>query len=502
MAERTTQDVILCIDCAEDFREEAVYVFRQLFTAIGLRYQVIPPNRLATVQSPVLIYYGKQKPTDYRGFMIHIATAEYYENMASLNKEALCWMRPADPKLPPRLFTLFQSEMEALPETWYRGESGQPIITAGRSGVNCRADFIGTLFYLLSLQNEITSVRRDHFQRFRVEYSPLGGEIYQIPLLDEVAGWLRSALEYGAEMSGLTFTFTPRWPEGKKFALALFHDVDRLQSWTVSKLKRALVGGGIANKMRKSVALLGSLLRPSNWSGNFAYITDLEKRYGGRSTFFFVAGKKSERDPGYRLESFRLRKGLSRLREEHWPVGLHGTFPSCVDANLLREEKARIESWSGGKVWGNRQHYLRFDAKVTPGVWAESGIAYDNTLGFVEQPGFRTGTSLPFHLWNFAEKKAYSFLEIPLIIMDTGLILKENMNLSADRAWEVVEKYLKETRRRGGLLTVNLHNNNIHPGDVTGYTKLYEKMLKWARDNEGWICAPDEVYKWWQAKYE
>ncbi len=151
---------------------------------------------------------------------------------------------------------------------------------------------------------------------------------------------------------------------------------------------------------------------------------------------------------------------------------------------------------------GLRQHYLRFDADKTFDAIANVGFKYDSTLGFSNDLGYRCGTSLPFQPFNPKNKKPYPFLEIPLILMDTVLLLETKLHLSSDEAWGIVEKYLECAFKSRFCLTLNWHNNNINYADVFGYGKLYEKVLNWAYERNAWICSLDDLYKCWFHKID
>jgi peptidoglycan/xylan/chitin deacetylase (PgdA/CDA1 family) len=288
---------------------------------------------------------------------------------------------------------------------------------------------------------------------------------------------------------------------GHRCALILSHDVDRLQTWTLRKIKRAFAQRwreqNLPCLIRTPFQIFSSLSRRDNWQGNFEYILQLEKKYGARSTFFFVSKKNDSADPSYLLNSRRVRTGINRIRDENFHIGLHGSIPSAANRDLLGAEKKELQECTGSPVQGLRFHYLSFDARVSFHAIESNGFRYDSTLGFANETGYRCGTGYPFTPYHQESLQSHTFVEIPLILMDTVLFLESKLSLSARQAGEVIFDNLEETWLNGSCITVNWHNNNISPDDVTGYTALYERILQWGHEHNAWMCSVDELAQWW-----
>lgn len=481
-------------------------MFRTLFTHIGLPYREV--NREELWQNPpaLLIHYGSENiDLPQNSFVIRIAAADYPEEVTGISSVNLKWMVPAesgDTGMPFPVPYLFSGDLPILPRVRFIDRQRKtPLISSDDKNIHCLADIIASSFFYLNLEDERRARQRDEYQRFHKRYSTVGEALYDWPAVDGYARLLGNFLQEAARGQQLDLPVQPRWPQGKQFALALSHDVDRLRTWTLAKIKRTLRNSNrsanIGNPFNAGWQILKSMSIPRNWTGNFAYIAELEKSFGAVSTFFIIAHPNMAMDPHYTLSSRRLRRGLAHLQSAGSHIGLHGTFLSAEDGNLLRFEKSRLENHLGQPITGNRQHYLRFTPGKTLDAIADAGFKYDSTLGFSDELGYRCGTSLPFRPYNPEKREAYPFREIPLILMDTVLLLESKLHLTSGEAWEVVEDHLKTAAQLGGCLTINWHNNNINPGDVTGYTALYKKILNWAQENNGWICSPDEVWEWW-----
>ncbi len=125
--------------------------------------------------------------------------------------------------------------------------SEEPAISLNSRQAICSVDVVATAFYLLSLQNE-RQTERDAFDRFQRHFSPIGEEVYKLPVVDR---WVKVLRDLITQLVP-DFPFKPLWPDKAAFAVALSHDVDRIRTWTFHKARRAL-RGRIRKKARRRV---------------------------------------------------------------------------------------------------------------------------------------------------------------------------------------------------------------------------------------------------------
>lgn len=482
-----------CIQHQNEFSEAARYVFRTLGAMIGVEWR---ETNVPEAAGNVLVYYGSEPPRTARPLIfIPQANASLAAKIAGSDVIRLeCCGQ--DLRLPSENYAFFMMPTPLLDQPLYcDAVSSQPVISRYENRIHFGFDLIALCYYFLTLQNEAQAEKRDGFGRFQRSFSPLGEAIYDYPVVDRYATLLRLLLK----MISPALSLQPLWPENRPFALALSHDVDRIQTWTFRKARRALRSFRSTNTglLRRTAQLTRSLLQPENWLGNFSFITELEQSYGAGSTVFMVSRSRHKLDPSYRLNSWRIRRAVRLINRQGRRIQLHGSIPSAKSEAFLSEERRLLQHAVGQPVTGGRQHYLCFDQE-TPGGWLEAGLLYDSTLGFSYNTGYRCGTSFPFHLHD--GKKELPILEIPLILMDTVLFLESKRHLSAEQAWKVIERHLQETRSNHGLLTLNWHNSDLHPHDLHGYSQLYERILDWTRRENGWPASLDEVYEWWTKK--
>ena len=258
----------------------------------------------------------------------------------------------------------------------------------------------------------------------------------------------------------------------KKFCVCLSHDVDRV-SKTFQFITHFL--RNLKNRNLKSaiyqVRSMG--LRDHYWM--FERVMEIEKDLGVRSTFFFL----NETYPFHpcRLASWRLALGyydifdariqevIRQLDSRGWEIGLHGSYLSYRDTELLKKEKADLERIVGHSIEGIRQHYLNLD-QSTWTKQAEAGFLYDASFGFTDDIGFKDDRFLPFR--PLADQKFYV---MPLAIMDGCVLRKTHPFDEARRLIDLAEA-------KGACLVLNWHQERFSEKEFPGWSDLYVRLLQ------------------------
>ena len=423
-----------------NFKAETGYIFDTLFEMMGLKYH--SPGKTG-VKNLLLSYgdnTGSLKQTDL--YSVHIYRSEYWENPERFPDRIRTAVYAGHPqedvhaglsKIPYIFYTPLCGKYEVL---YFDQETGEPIIARNKNTILTGIDIIANAFYLLTLSFEQKIKKRDALGRFHRKYNPLDS-LYDVPWVDRYSNLI---LWLFKQTGSKDFQKIPsRWPGDHLFSVALSHDIDRIRTWSLSKIFRIIKQNRrreqYSNPFKMLFTLLQSMLQIDSWQGNFNNILKIEKMR--HSTFFFSSNHVHPLDPKYRLTAGSISRGIDRIMNKKSEISLHGSINSSAEPLLLKQEKLKLEKTSGTTVKGNRFHYLSFDNQYSWENLEKGGFQYDSTLGFTEEPGFRCGTSLPFKPYNPKKKSAFSFWEVPLVIMDTELILGSKMNLTARESWPV-----------------------------------------------------------------
>lgn len=265
---------------------------------------------------------------------------------------------------------------------------------------------------------------------------------------------------------------------GKGFFVCLSHDVDRVAKTFqyVTHFLRYLKTGNLRAALYQMKSLAA---RAHYWQ--FEKIMEIEDKLGLRSTFFFL----NETYPfhPWKLRSWRLSLGyynmldpcvqrvIKDLDNQGWEIGLHGSYLSYRDVNLLRKEKADIESIVGHRVIGIRQHYLNLD-NDTWARQAEAGFLYDASFGFTDDIGFKDNRFQPF--MPLANRRFYV---MPLAIMDGCVIRKKTPFADAVKVIELA-------RDNGACLVLNWHQERLNEKEFPGWRDLYVRLIEECRSRD------------------
>ncbi len=96
-------------------------------------------------------------------------------------------------------------------------------------------------------------------------------------------------------------------------------------------------------------------------------------------------------------------------------IGIHPSYASHDEDGALDNELRRLSGILKDDIRYSRQHYLRLQLPKTYQELLKHNIAYDFTMGYASQPGFRAGISQPYPFYDLSEEK-----ETPLTIVPPG----------------------------------------------------------------------------------
>lgn len=284
------------------------------------------------------------------------------------------------------------------------------------------------------------------------------------------------------------------YPENKKIAVCLTHDIDEIYP----PLSHTLLSSLHCMKNFDFKRLKDQLFwkyKGKEYSPywNFEEIMDLEEKYNAKSSFYFLATDKDIRRFRYDIED--LENELGVIVDKGWEVGLHGGYYAYNSLEEIKKEKTRLEKVLGKEVIGYRNHYLRFKVPDTWELLTEAGFNYDTTFGYNDIVGFRNGMCHPFKPFNLKTNREINILEISLIIGDGALISYIN---DLSEAWVVTKRLIDSVEKYNGVLTLLWHSNNFNCAFRDSWAILYEKILKYCHEKNAWMTSGEEIWRWWK----
>ncbi len=315
------------------------------------------------------------------------------------------------------------------------------------------------------------------------------------PFVDEIADRLFESILSLVVRCGGTIVWKRFWKDGD-FAVCLTHDVDEIRK-TYQFLTRTLrsIRKGDLRGIGMEVRSFLRKLRGNDPYWTFEKIMELEESLGIRSSFYFlkergkvrITDRKSWRHLGRRYSFEDVRDVMVKMIEGGWDVGLHGSFHSYDNKNLLRREKSELEEVLGDRVVGIRQHNLNLNIPKTWRIQEELGFLYDTSLGSNRRVTFRWGTCFPFYPIDGSRK--LNVIQIPLIVEDIALMRYDN-------PWKILMNTMSVVRKHGGVLTLLWHHS-VFGGDYPGWDDIYRRIILICKKEGAWIGSGRDVAEWW-----
>jgi hypothetical protein len=476
---RDMKKVELILRCGNFFAPRAKYVWDTFFRYY--RVEHCYSERLSVDRGSVVgVVYGPRERED---------TDEQAD--LTILQDSGCEKMFANKQLPQEL-----SFFGELPGNIISGR--QPVVERDDGRIICRTDLIAAAFFYLSAYQEFAAdiSEADEHGRylFGSSYQRKYGFVDQ-PVVNLIfrliADWLK---ELGIECKRKDF------PGGNNFALVLSHDIDRMYHYrkagVLRNLRSALAETLKYGRPAEAVSYLEGIFH--NPHCTFEKIIELERLLGGKSSFFFVFNRSPRpMDPDYLASSPEVRKALASIAEKGWELGIHGSYSSIM-SDTLEDELSFSESCLGRRPQGGRIHYLRFRGQKMFEIFERAGIHYDNSIGFAESPGFRTGFGLPHLMFDHERGKVFNTLEIPLNVMDTTLFDKRYLGLDLDSAFKKMENLLQTSSEQGLCLSILTHND-FYLLSNRGAVKRYVDLLEWAVGKGALLTDCKSIYEWWKS---
>jgi peptidoglycan/xylan/chitin deacetylase (PgdA/CDA1 family) len=232
-------------------------------------------------------------------------------------------------------------------------------------------------------------------------------------------------------------------------------------------------------------------LKDKNPYWTFDKFIEIEESYQIRSTVFFL-NETIKWNP-LSIKSFKLAKGRYKIEDPKiiemikfldkngWEIGLHGSYLSYKNQQLLEYEKKTLESIIGHTVIGIRQHYLNL-SESTWAIQSNLGFKYDSSFGYTNDIGFKNNKILPFKVNNGM------LLEIPLVIMDTCFMQKKNK-------WDLYTEFLDVCEAKNAVMVINFHQHVFSKFDFPGFEQAYIQLIEMALKRGAKFYTLSEIFE-------
>jgi hypothetical protein len=101
-------------------------------------------------------------------------------------------------------------------------------------------------------------------------------------------------------------------------------------------------------------------------------------------------------------------------------------------------------------------------------------VAVDFTMGFATEPGFRAGTSHPFHYYDFTAEQAQELIFMPFCAMDGAYTVYGHAD--TEKAYDSLKALASEIKKAGGFFVTVFHERSFYDHLYPGFGDLYKKL--------------------------
>ena len=334
-------------------------------------------------------------------------------------------------------------------------------------------DLFAATFYLLSRYEEYLPHEKDEYGRFSHTSSLAFREGFlDTPLINVWLQDFRSALI--TEFPELTF-------KGRHFQNVITYDIDIAYSYLCKGLWRNLGGtfrslwrGEFSRIIERWQVLLGRKKDPFDcyeWLDALHLYCRLKPYY-----FFLVPKNNSRYDRNVSTRSKKFRE-LIEYYCATYNVGIHPSWQSGDQYELLREEKEWLEVIGDKDIQASRQHYIRLTVPETYRRLTAAGIRKDFSMGYGTINGFRASVCSCFRWYDLEKEETSAITIYPFCFMDANSFYEEKHTPS--QAFDELMNYYNAVKKVNGMLITIWHNTLLGTDQSTaGWNRMFEIFMK------------------------
>lgn len=330
-------------------------------------------------------------------------------------------------------------------------------------------DVFSAIFYLLSRYEEYLPHQKDSYGRYAHQNSvAYQNNFLNQPLINTWLKYFQSKLP-NSKLKTTDFTFLPTY------------DIDIAWSYknkgtlrNVGGLARSLLKGNLSEAKQRQNVLLDKERDPYD---SYDWMDDLHKKHSLSPIYFFhvgkEAGKYDKNIPPDNKDFQLLVKGVA----SKYKTGLHPSWQSGDEPQLLLEEKERLESLAAQKVTASRQHYIRFNLPHTFRELISVSIKEDYSMGYGSINGFRASITTPFYWYDLKKEEQTNLLLFPFCFMDASSFYEQKQ--TPKETFDELMHYYKVVKEVNGTLITIWHNNFLGTDpSFKGWREVYEQFIQ------------------------
>lgn len=341
----------------------------------------------------------------------------------------------------------------------------------GTGGRDIPFDLFSAAFYLVTRYEEYLPHGKDKHGRFKPEDSIAFRESFlNLPLIDM---WMQEVTNVLRKKGGA--------PPIRKFRYLNTIDVDNAYAFmekgllrSTGAILRSVIQLNFSDLTDRLKTLIGQRSDPFN---TFDFVLKQAEKYGFKSVFFFLLANYGVNDKNVPHTSRKFRS-LIKSVNDYCKVGIHPSYASTDEPELLQMEANRLKEIIHMPVTHSRQHFLKIDIPRSYRELLEVEVYNDYSMGYASELGFRASTCTPFLFFDLEQNRQTRLRVYPYSLMEATL--KYYMGKNPEDAMQYFKPIIDRVKNVNGLLCTLWHNDSLSDyGEWEGWRKVYEDMLEY-----------------------
>lgn len=334
-----------------------------------------------------------------------------------------------------------------------------------KSGPDYAFDIFAASFYLLSRYEEYLPHSKDIYGRFAHENSLAYKENFlSAPLINI---WVHDfAKQLQQRFAAFKFSLG-------EFSFLPSYDIDMAWSYRQKGWLRN-IGGFLKKPSLSRIGALAGLTEDPfdsyGWMDELHISNKLQPVY-----FFLMAEKNGLYDKNILPSNAKMQLLIKKISGKY-PTGLHPSWASFENPELIRKENKLLENISGKKITQSRQHYIKMDIPETYRHLYNAGITDDYSMGYGSINGFRASVASFFYWYDLLNEKATPLRLHPFCFMDANSYYEQKQSLQ--QTANELAQYCRECKNVNGQLITIFHNNFLgNDPHFRGWKEMYADFI-------------------------
>ncbi|MBR3914821.1 MAG: polysaccharide deacetylase family protein [Bacteroidales bacterium] len=332
-------------------------------------------------------------------------------------------------------------------------------------------DIFAASFYIISRYEEYLPHVSDNYNRFQ----PQDSILYKMEMMERPVINLWS-IDLGNEL-------VARYPgitlKKKTFRFVPTYDVDAAWAYRNKGFFRTTLSlcRDILRFDKNEIKYRWDVLRKKKMDpfDTFEYQIKLQKELKLSPLYFILCGDYNTNDKNISIKNKEFQQLIKHLGD-YALVGIHPSFSSYLNKNMIKEEITRLSDVLKREVTISRQHFLRLSLPSSYQILIELDITDDYTMGYASQAGFRAGYADTFKFFDLENDMKTKLNIHPFALMDGTM--RDYLNLDVQESYEKAKKLVDEVKNVNGTFILLWHNETLS-GEKRweGWITLYRKIL-------------------------